>query len=246
MNNQKIIRYFPISLQYFLSLLFSLFIIYPVILFWFEPVFVYFLGVSSTVASLILLLSILGSYVNIPLFEMVSYIPIVQEKVIRVYYVNWIIPELAYKPQKTVIAINLGGCVIPVIFSTYLVLTRLPLDQAPLISYVRLLIATLIVTVVVHSFAKPVKGIGIVMPGFISPLTTAITVAVLNMIPPYSNIFVIAYFAGTWGSLIGADLLNIKKIPQLGAPVASIGGAGTFDGIFLNGVMSLLFLILFI
>lgn len=50
----------------------------------------------------------------------------------------------------------------------------------------------------------------------------------------------IAYISGTMGSLIGADLLNLKKIPELGASVASIGGAGTFDGIFLTGIISVL------
>ncbi len=44
----------------------------------------------------------------------------------------------------------------------------------------------------------------------------------------------------TLGSLIGADLLNLKKIPELGTPIASIGGAGTFDGIFLTGIISVL------
>lgn len=43
---------------------------------------------------------------------------------------------------------------------------------------------------------------------------------------------VIVYVAGTLGTLIGSDLLNIKKIQRLGAPVASIGGTGTFDGVF--------------
>ena len=42
------------------------------------------------------------------------------------------------------------------------------------------------------------------------------------------------------GTLIGADLLNLDKISGLGAPVASIGGAGTFDGIFLIGIMAVL------
>ena len=35
-----------------------------------------------------------------------------------------------------------------------------------------------------------------------------------------------------------ADLLNLKKISKLGAPIASIGGAGTFDGIFLTGIFA--------
>jgi uncharacterized membrane protein len=42
------------------------------------------------------------------------------------------------------------------------------------------------------------------------------------------------------GTLIGADLLNIGRLGELGAPVASIGGAGTFDGIFLTGIVAVL------
>ena len=36
------------------------------------------------------------------------------------------------------------------------------------------------------------------------------------------------------GNGIGADLLNLGKVQGLGAPIVSIGGAGTFDGIFLT------------
>ena len=50
----------------------------------------------------------------------------------------------------------------------------------------------------------------------------------------------IAYIAGSLGTLIGADLLNLGKISGLGTPVASIGGAGTFDGIFLTGILAVL------
>jgi len=50
-----------------------------------------------------------------------------------------------------------------------------------------------------------------------------------------------AYIAGSLGTLIGADLLNLDKVRGLGAPVASIGGAGKFDGIFLTGIVAVLF-----
>ena len=43
----------------------------------------------------------------------------------------------------------------------------------------------------------------------------------------------LAYIGGSLGVPIGADLLNLGLLRRLGAPVASIGGAGTFDGIFL-------------
>ena len=50
----------------------------------------------------------------------------------------------------------------------------------------------------------------------------------------------LAYIGGSLGTLIGADLLNLGSVRGLGAPVASIGGAGTFDGIFLIGIVSVL------
>jgi uncharacterized membrane protein len=55
----------------------------------------------------------------------------------------------------------------------------------------------------------------------------------------------LAYIAGSLGTLIGADLSNLDKVRGLGAPVASIGGAGTFDGIFLTGILAVLIACLF-
>ncbi|WP_198171299.1 DUF1614 domain-containing protein [Actinoplanes awajinensis] len=42
------------------------------------------------------------------------------------------------------------------------------------------------------------------------------------------------------GTLIGADLTHLSAIRRMGAPLASIGGAGTFDGVFLSGVIAVL------
>ena len=50
----------------------------------------------------------------------------------------------------------------------------------------------------------------------------------------------LAYIGGSMGTFIGADLLNLDKVQGIGAPVASIGGAGTFDGIFLTGILAVL------
>ena len=50
----------------------------------------------------------------------------------------------------------------------------------------------------------------------------------------------LAYIGGTLGVLIGADLLRLKDIRKLGAPIASIGGAGTFDGVFVTGLLAVL------
>jgi uncharacterized membrane protein len=92
------------------------------------------------------------------------------------------------------------------------------------------------VALVTHLVARPVKGLGIVTPAFVPPLTAALMAYVLpSSAPP-----VIAYTSGVFGTLIGADILNLHKIPRIGARIASIGGAGTFDGIFLSGIISVL------
>ena len=50
----------------------------------------------------------------------------------------------------------------------------------------------------------------------------------------------LAYICGTLGVLIGADILRLKDIKQMGVPTAAIGGAGTFDGIFFTGIIAVL------
>src|SRR6266702_2175711 len=70
-----------------------------------------------------------------------------------------------------------------------------------------------------------VKGVGIVLPGLVPPVVAAITaLAISEPLAP-----ALAYVAGVLGTLVGADLLNLPRIRKLGAPVASIGGAGTFE-----------------
>ena len=49
-----------------------------------------------------------------------------------------------------------------------------------------------------------------------------------------------AYLANTMETPIGADLLELREITPMGTLTISIGGAGTFDAIFLSGIMAVL------
>jgi uncharacterized membrane protein len=49
-----------------------------------------------------------------------------------------------------------------------------------------------------------------------------------------------AHLAYISGVLIGADILRLNTIAELDTPVAAIGGADTFDGIFLTGIIAAL------
>jgi uncharacterized membrane protein len=85
-----------------------------------------------------------------------------------------------------------------------------------------------------HALAQPIRGVGIGLPIFVAPLVAVIIAAVVS----WRNAASLAYAGGSLGVLIGADLLNLDKPQGLGAPVLSIGGVGTFDGIFITGMLA--------
>jgi uncharacterized membrane protein len=49
----------------------------------------------------------------------------------------------------------------------------------------------------------------------------------------------VPFVAATIGPLVGADLLHLRQIERIDTGMVSIGGAGTFDGILLSGIMAL-------
>ena len=184
------------------------------------------LGLSANSAVLLLFTTLFGSQINVPIFRlggpwMPSHLP---------PQVRWVFrferPPIA---PYTIVAVNLGGCVVPVVFSLFL------LGRAA-VSLTDVVLAVALVASVSYIFSRPLVGRGIVMPVFIAPLTAAAAAAALDP----ENRAVLAYIAGTLGVLIGADLLRIDDIRKLGTPLASIGGGGSFDGIFLAGIIAVL------
>jgi len=125
--------------------------------------------------------------------------------------------------------VNVGGAVIPLIVSIHLLAAHTGL----------LLVATVgsfITAILVHFMARKVRGVGIVTPALLPPVAAAL---IAYLLAPGSPA-IVAYVSGTLGALIGADLTNLRGITKLGAPIASIGGAGTFDGVFLTGLVAVL------
>ncbi|MDE2059419.1 MAG: DUF1614 domain-containing protein [candidate division NC10 bacterium] len=184
------------------------------------------IGINRRYVFTLLLLSLLGSYVNIPIAELPAE-RVLSGQEVTFFGMRYIIPFVQEWP-RTLIAANVGGAVIPTFVSLYLLLKNG--------MYSRNLIAVAFVTTIVHIMAHPVRGVGIAVPIFIPPLAAAGSALLLAR----RRAPAMAYIAGSLGTLIGADLLNLNKIQGLGAPVASIGGAGTFDGIFLTGILAVL------
>jgi uncharacterized membrane protein len=184
------------------------------------------LGVGPGVALLLLFGSLIGSYFNIPITVLPGR-PVMSGEIVDFFGMRYVVPLVSGWPG-TVLAVNVGGAVIPTLMSTYLVL-RYQL-------WLKATIAVVAIAFVIHSMATPVHGVGIAVPVFAPVVVTAILAFLLSR--EYAA--PLAYIGGSMGTLIGADLMNLDKIGSLGAPVASIGGAGTFDGIFLTGILAVL------
>ena len=219
-------QYFPLAWPFF-AILVGLFLIVVVLIQINVLRYVYTrLGISSGTALLLLFASLLGSYINIPVWEFPEREVRSGQEVIF-FGVHYVVPVVIEWPG-TVVAVNVGGAVIPTLLSLYLLFKNH--------LWIRGIVTTALVAVIVHMLAYPVQGVGIAVPIFIPPVVTAIVAVLIAR----EHAAVLAYVGGSLGTLIGADLLNLGVVRGLGAPVASIGGAGTFDGIFLTGVLAVL------
>ncbi len=218
--------YLPLALPFFLilvALLLFVFFLLPLGLmkYAYEQ-----LGISSNGAVLLLLGSLIGSYINIPI-AVISRETVVASQLVEHYGMRYQVPA-ATDWGGTVLAINVGGAVIPVIVSVYL-LVKWQLWREGFL-------ATVVVAAICYALSSPVPGVGIAIPVFVPVIATTIVALVLSrkLAAP------LAYIAGSLGTLIGADLMNFNRLAELNAPIASIGGAGTFDGIFLTGIAAVL------
>ncbi len=194
------------------------------------------LGFSWWGALLLLILTLVGSFINIPVKTIETQAAPVRMEYVQRYGRLYRIPAMS---TTMVIAINVGGALIPLFISLYLLYDSFVRTGGFWIAFLAL-VGVLVVTIITKIVARPVPGLGIATPFFIPPLAALFAALILSTLAGGAEAaaVIIAYVSGTLGTLIGADLLNLKRIGELGAPMASIGGAGTFDGIFLSGVIA--------
>ena len=185
------------------------------------------LGLSSHSAFMLLFASLFGSAVNLPLMKIKAERPSLEDMPEQLR--ELMAQALKKFNGQTIIAVNTGGCLIPLMFSYYLI-------HFNRIDGFKIIIATLIVTAICRWASRPIPGVGIGMPIFVAPIAAAITA--IGIDPAHSA--PLAYICGTLGVLIGADLLRLRDMRKMGVPMASIGGAGTFDGIFITGIVAVL------
>lgn len=239
----------PMFLLIFLFLAFTpliwLFFIPSALVYAFQP-----LGldrpVSYAIALTMILLSLMLSFVNIAIIEVPRQVLVPDIDYVSFFGIHYPVPRLRLVTSKTVIAVNIGGAIVPLTISflmTSLMLVSVKALQALLAETLTILVVSL----VSYAFSRVVSGLGIVVPALIPPLTATLSATILSSFMGIMELApAIAYSGAVIGVLIGADVVNlVRHFDRLKSPLISIGGAGTFDGIYLSGVMALFLTLLF-
>jgi len=177
------------------------------------------IGLSPVVAFFVLLASLAGSFINIPVAVKTD-----TGFVLAHNFSASFLTDIPFDGQ--VIAINLGGAIIPLCLCLYLI---------PKAKFLPLFFSTIISAIVCHQLSSVVPGIGVQIPALIPPL---VSVLLAFLFSP-GNKIPVAYASGVLGVLIGADLMNLGNLGDFQG-MMSIGGAGVYDGIFLVGIISAL------
>jgi uncharacterized membrane protein len=186
------------------------------------------LGFSWIAAIAVVLLMLFGSYVNIPVYTIKRDMIRVSPDTTPVYGADS--PWSPAPVWDTRISINLGGAILPVCISLYL------LYQAVLITGTSLLVPVvagiLLVALITFVATRPVPGVGLRVP-LIIPALAALLMGMLLFGGAGIPATVLAFVSGTIGTLLGGNIALLHRIKDLEVPDVSIGGAGTYGAIFI-------------
>lgn len=188
------------------------------------------LHLSPHAAVAIIVGVMLGGMINIPVARIQRTEPLPTHP-LAVFGLEELFPQFRRARRDMIVAVNVGGCLIPTGLAFYELVQLAQLGPSVLLA---LTAACAMNIAICFRMARPVSGLGITMPGLVPPLVAALSAWLLapEAAAP------VAFIAGIAGPLVGADLLHLKDVRKLGTAIASIGGAGTFDGIVLSGIVA--------
>jgi len=194
-------------------------------------------GLSWLTATALVILILLCSFVDIPVWK-------IRRETIRMPHTGTGLFPDAFAPGEnggmweTTIAVNLGGAILPLFLSAYLLDRAAPVMGGDLM-YLRLFAGIFLVAAVAYVTTRPVVGVGIRAPLFI-PGLTALLCGILLAGGLGLPAGVIAFVSAAVGTLLGANIAYLPRVGDLEVPQVSIGGAGTFGAIFIGCLLSAL------
>ena len=186
------------------------------------------LGFSWISALAIVLLMLLGSFVNIPVYK-------IRRDMIRIAppdsSINGEYLQSTPSPVwDTTIAINLGGAVIPVAVSLFIMYQAIQITGTSLLFLV--CAGIILVAAITYVSTRSIPGSGIQV-SLLIPGLAALLAGLLLSGGTGLAAAVTAFVSGIAGTLLGGNIAQLFRIKDLDVPSVSIGGAGTFGAVFI-------------
>jgi uncharacterized membrane protein len=186
------------------------------------------LGFSWLSALAVVLLILLGSAVNIPVYTL-------RRDMVRITHGGISMndpfsPPLREEVWDTVISINLGGAVIPVCVAIYALYAAYPHATTSLI--LPLVIGIAGVSLITFVSTRSLPGVGLQVP-LLMPALTALLIGIAFAGSVGITASVTAMVSGILGVLIGGNLAQLGRVRDLGIPAVSLGGSGTFGSVLI-------------
>src|SRR5262249_911083 len=128
------------------------------------------IGISARAALLLLLASLIGSYINIPVAELPAQ-SVMSGREVVYFGMRYVVPVVVQWPT-TVLAVNVGGVLIATVVSLSLLAKNDLWGPGA--------VAIAIVAFVIHMLAQPVPGVGIAVPVFVPLVVTAVVALLLS------------------------------------------------------------------
>lgn len=199
------------------------------------------LHLSGPVAALAVVGILAGSLVNLPVWRK----PVDSPQVVEWTRVanetsageQWV-PKIRAARGEPVLFVNLGGCLIPLIIALWEARFVVAAGGQPLAA---LAVAVGLNVLASNRLARPLGNLGVGLPLWVSPVVSlAVSWALLGNEAGAEWRPAVAFTSGVLGPLVGADLWHAWRTRGNWPRGLVLGGAGTFDGIVLSGILAAL------
>lgn len=202
------------------------------------------LGLTPVQGILMLIAILVGRTVDLPVFTSERLVMVSKPRTVQIGMDEMGRPvqieqDSANELKKQQFMVNVGGCLLPLLLSITFIIS-LHLSGRADGMYTWLAFALVMVAGGCYAMTKADPFTGLRVPLIMPAMMTFISV--YFFVPePFRP--VAAYVAGTLGTILGgniAPLLTPRIRNSVGTPQVSIGGAGTFGGVFVAGILAVL------
>ena len=142
---------------------------------------------------------------------------------------------------KTRITLNMGGFIIPLFFSSYLMFYAYLMKSYPL-PLLEVAMSTILMTLFSYMLSEVKGGVGIIVPNYVGIFAIPLGLILAPSGLPLENIAGLLIFAPAIFGILFGMLITLITLPkeEVGSAFFNIGGIGSFHSIYLISFLALI------